>query len=87
MATLSQDQFAALLDKIKPVHQNSGALANLVPAFDGTSDIKQWLKVVEQIRIMGNWNSEQTVGIIKIKATGVAADFLWKDDCKKSNKI
>ncbi|KAL1467464.1 hypothetical protein MTO96_042162 [Rhipicephalus appendiculatus] len=62
---------------------NALMLANMVPSFTGEDtgpDIRDFLKILEQVGRMGGWQDSQLIGIARCKMIGKAHDFAWWDD-------
>ncbi|KAL1463930.1 hypothetical protein MTO96_043124 [Rhipicephalus appendiculatus] len=55
----------------------------MVPSFTGEDtgpDIRDFLKILEQVGCMGGWQDGQLIGIARCKMIGKAHDFAWWDD-------
>ncbi|KAL1442891.1 hypothetical protein MTO96_046201 [Rhipicephalus appendiculatus] len=55
----------------------------MVPSFTGEDtgpDIRDFLKILEQVGRMGGWQDSQLIGIARCKMIGKAHDFAWWDD-------
>lgn len=55
------------------------ALSSLIPSFDGSGSVKEFVTIVEQLAVIGAWPNEHTVCLCKCKMTGAAREFVWND--------
>ncbi|XP_023235798.1 uncharacterized protein LOC111635159 [Centruroides sculpturatus] len=59
-----------------------GGMIPLIPSFAGDVDglrVTDFFESLDEIAKLTNWSKAQCLGVAKLKLTGIARDFAWKD--------
>ena len=54
----------------------TGSQINSLKPYDGTTDVRVYLRVVERIRLQYGWTKDQTLSVVKNKLEAAAAEWL-----------